>query len=414
MSDDANTIIFPDPSTLPVPSHVDAAVIKPFPYRMGPPTTDVPHSYIAAIHEGPPIIWVPGAFMGIQGAWVPRRMEDLRAIYLDNDHFSTRDFAPFAQLIGETWTLVPAETDPPLHTVLRSAINPLFIPRKMAALEGNVRRYARESIAAFRDAGACELMKDFAFEFPIRVFLDLMGMPQSQMAQFLAWEHALMHERNFAAIIRASREVTDYLREEISDRRKNPKDDFITFGVNAEADGSRLTEDQLMGFCFNLFVGGLDTVSTNIGLQFRHLAEHQDHQDLLRQGPELIPDAIEEFMRAYAAVATTRTCIEQIEIGGVTMMPGDRILMATYLANRDPEAFPDPEEVQLDRRPRHVGFGFGAHMCIGMHLAKREMRVAMEEFLAAIPTFRVKEGVEVQSYLSAMISPVELPLTWSG
>lgn len=395
-----------------LPAHVPADVVRPFPFRLGPTTFDQPHGLIAEIHEGPPIIWAEGAWMGFQRAWVPRRMADMRAIYMDNVRFSTREFAPFAMLIGESWTLVPAETDPPLHSALRSAINPLFTPRKMAALEDKVRHYARDAIARFRDAGACELMSDFAFEFPIRVFLELMGLPQSQMNQFLAWEHKLLHERNLDALIEATKEIVAYLRSEIRDRRLRPRDDFISYGVKVEADGKPLTEDQLMGFCFNLFVGGLDTVSTNIGLQFRHLAERQDHQTLLRDNPGMIGDAVEEMMRAYAAVSTSRMCIEQVEIGGVTIMPGDRVLMPTYLANRDPEAFADPQEIRFDRKPRHVTFGYGAHMCIGMHLAKREMRVAIEEFLAAIPQFAIPADTRIESYLSAMISPVTLPLVW--
>ena len=117
-------------------------------------------------------------------------------------------------------------------------------------------------------------------------------------------------------------------------------------------------------------------------------------------------------MRAYASSVTPRTCVREVEIGGVTMRPGDRVLMATFLGDRDPEEFADPDEVVLDRKPRHVGFGFGPHMCIGMHLAKREMRIAIEEFLSEIPPFRVAPGVQVESWLGGMITPIALPLVW--
>ena len=179
-----------------------------------------------------------------------------------------------------------------------------------------------------------------------------------------------------------------------------------------EAEGERLTDDQIMGFCFGLFLGGLDTVSTNIGHQFRHLAEHPDDQALLRREPERIPNAIEEMMRAYAAVATPRRCIKEYRIGDVTIQPGDLVLMSTFLAGRDPEAFENPGEVDFDRKPRHVSFGYGAHTCIGMHLAKREMRIALEEFLSAIPQFRIAPGATVESWLGGMIAPVALPLAW--
>jgi cytochrome P450 len=131
----------------------------------------------------------------------------------------------------------------------------------------------------------------------------------------------------------------------------------------------------------------------------------------LRDNAKQIPHAIDEMMRAYAAVTTFRTCTKETEFGGVKMMPGDKVAVHTTLAGRDPEAFPNPGEVRFDRNPRHVSFGFGPHMCIGMHLAKREMRVAIEEFVARIPQFSLKSGHEIEYHLG-MIQPVTLPLVW--
>ena len=393
-----------------VPAHIPADMVRPFPFFVGARTSENPHSLIAAVHENPPVFW--GEMTSIGSAWVPRRMQELRQIYLDTENFSVGGGSHFASMIGETWVNVPSEIDPPLHTTLRSAINPLFIPKRMAALDERVRHYARSAIARFKQRGNCELMQEFAFEFPIRVFLELMGLPQEDMEQCLEWEHSLLHATSLEQAQDATRGVTRYLREHIETRRKQPTGDFISYGIALEAGGRKLTEDELMGFCFNLFVGGLDTVSTNIGHQFRHLAERPDHQTFLRDNPGQIDAAIEEFMRAYASSVTPRTCVREVEIGGVTMRPGDRVLMATFLGDRDPEEFADPDEVVLDRKPRHVGFGFGPHMCIGMHLAKREMRIAIEEFLSEIPPFRVAPGVQVESWLGGMITPIALPLVW--
>jgi cytochrome P450 len=177
-------------------------------------------------------------------------------------------------------------------------------------------------------------------------------------------------------------------------------------------DGRNLTDDELVGFCFNLFIGGLDTVSTNMGMQMRHLAETPEHQALLRANPELIPDAVNELMRAYAAVSMIRTCVKEAVVCGVTIRPGDKVLLPTYLAGRDPEAFDRPDEVILDRKPRHVSFGYGPHLCIGMHLARRELRIALEEFLGNIPDFWIEPGAEIESYLATIIQPVTLPLVW--
>ncbi|MCC6482136.1 MAG: cytochrome P450, partial [Sphingomonadaceae bacterium] len=195
------------------------------------------------------------------------------------------------------------------------------------------------------------------------------------------------------------------------DRRKAPRDDIISYALGVEVEGRKLNDDELVGFSFNLFIGGLDTVSTNMGLQFLHLARNPQDQQYLRDNPKEIPHAIDEMMRAYAAVTTFRTCTKETEFGGVKMMPGDKVAVHTTLAGRDPEEFPEPGEVRLGRNPRHVSFGFGPHMCVGMHLAKREMRIAIEEFVQRIPQFSVKPGHEVEYHLG-MIQPVTLPLVW--
>jgi cytochrome P450 len=198
----------------------------------------------------------------------------------------------------------------------------------------------------------------------------------------------------------------------MAERRKNPRDDFVSFGIAAESNGRRFTDDELMGFCFNLFLGGLDTVSTNMGWQFRHLAEHPEHQALLRNDPQKIPLALEELLRAYAAVTTVRRCVKPVVIGGIQLMPGDMATLSTPLANHDPEAFVDPEVVRLDRNPRHITFGTGIHRCLGAPLARRELVIAMEEVLLALPQFSIKPGAEIRTTVGHIIQPQTLPLVW--
>ena len=145
---------------------------------------------------------------------------------------------------------------------------------------------------------------------------------------------------------------------------------------------------------------------------FRHLAEFPQDQDFLRENPQSIPDAIDEMMRAYAAVTTMRLCTQDIQIGGVAMKQGDLVMMPTHLAANDPEAFANPETVDFARKPRHVSFGYGPHLCIGMHLARREMRIAMEEALAILPKFSIPPGARIDSFCSGIIGPLTLPLVW--
>jgi hypothetical protein len=171
------------------------------------------------IHEGPAVFCADDAFHGISGAWVPRRVADLQRVYFDKEHFTARRMTPFARLIGDEWMLLPAEADKPLHALLREVINPLFTPTRMAALEDKVRGYARASVQGLRDRGGCEFLRDFCFEFPIKIFLELMGMPQQRTAEFLVWKNKLLHSTDMDETVQTTRLVVAYLRQEIADRR---------------------------------------------------------------------------------------------------------------------------------------------------------------------------------------------------
>lgn len=398
----------PDPV---IPAHVPANLVRPFPYMFGTTTQADPFGdWAPAVHEGPAIFYAPHAYPGFTPAWIVRRVEDLRKIYMDTATFSSKDFSPYSKMVGDTWTNLPVEFDPPQHGKYRAFINPLFTPSAMAKLEDRIRGYAVDYIESFRERGSCEFMADFAFEFPIKVFLELMDFPLSNTAQFLEWETGLLHEMDMK-MADATRNVVAFLRDQIAYRRKNPGTDIISYALGVEVEGQKLNDDELVGFAFNLFIGGLDTVSTNMGLHFLHLARNPADQQFLKDNPQRIQHAIDEMMRAYAAVTTFRTCTKETEIGGVKMMPGDKVAMSTTLAGRDPEEFPEPDAIRFDRNPRHVSFGFGPHMCVGMHLARREMRIAIEEFLKRIPQFSVEAGHTVEYHLG-MIQPVKLPLVW--
>ncbi len=397
-----------------VPAHVPSELVcEDYPFIMGGQTAQNPfNSMVPALHDGPDLIYSTNFYPGFQPAWIPRRLKTLQTLYMDTEHFSSEAFSPFPMLIGENWSLVPVEIDPPAHSMYRTLLNPLFTPARMRALEDRVREAARDTIAQFKDSDECEFMSAFALRFPIIVFLDLMGLPRDRMEQFLEWEFMLLHSLDIEDVAKGTRLSVDYLREVIEDRRKNPGDDLVSFAVTAAVEGRKLNDDELIGLCFNLFIGGLDTVSTNIAWQIRHLAEHPEDQRRLRADPSLIPAAVEEMYRRYAAVTTFRTCIKQTSLHGVTIMPGDKIAMPTTLANTDPAAWDRPFDVDFDRTPRHITFAYGIHRCIGAPLARRESVMAIEELLAAIPEFRVAEGEDLITELGPILQPKNLPLVW--
>lgn len=401
-------------SSLEIPSHVPKELVRDdYPFAMGLTTTENPFKkMVAELHQGPDIIYATNGYPIDLPTWIPRKREHIQAIYLDEEHFSTENLSPFPMLSGGNWKVTPIEVDPPNHMGYRRFLNPLFTPKRLASLDDKVRQTARNFIAQFKDKGECDFMEEFSTKFPIAVFLDLMDFPQERMAQFMEWERMLLHSTDFEGIISGTQQVIAYLQGVIEERKQNPGDDIISQALQYQMDGRKLNDDELLGLCFNLYIGGLDTVTTNTGWQVRHLAEHPKDQQRLREDPSLITNAVESMYRRYAAVTTFRTCTKQVTVGDVTFMPGDKVSVSTTLANNDPSHWDKPDQVDITTPPRHLTFGFGVHRCVGAVLARRESVVAIEELLAAIPEFGIKEGAELKTALGPIIQPVNLPLSW--
>ncbi len=397
-----------------IPSHVPPDLVRTFPLTLGSLTSSDPYKrMIHDIHRCyPPVFWVPDVYPGGTPAWVVRRFSDLRAIYADDVHFSVKGFAPFAMFIGDSWDLVPAGADAPTHDQYRALLNPLFTPVALKKLETKVAEVAQHLIDGFKNKGAADFREVFAVPFPVSIVLDLLDLPQERMAEFMLWEHMLLHDMNIENIKQATRNVVGLFREVMKERRANPGDDLVSFALNAKIGDRGLTDDEVIGFCFNLFIGGLDTVTTNLCWQYRYLAEHPEQQAKLRANPALIPDAIQEMLRYYSPASTFRTVIKEIEMGGVTFKVGDKVMVCTTLGSNDPEQFENPEEVRFDRRATSLAFGSGIHHCLGHHLARRELTVAMQKLLAELPPFRLDPQAEILTDLGGVIQPRSVPLIW--
>jgi cytochrome P450 len=397
----------------PIPSHVPPDLVRTYPFRRGKVSERRAEEIVDEIHATyPPAFFVQDLYPGKSG-WIFRRAEDIRSIFMDIEHFSLRGTSPFGPLSGGDWHMVPNEATNDKHIFYRSVINPLLAPKRMAALEDELRDVARSYISKFADRGHCDLIVEFTLEFPIKVFLKLIGLPLEQAPMFLAWEEGLIKAPNLEKMGVAANAVVDYMKEAIADRKKNPSDDLISHAIQAEVRGKRLDDSEIIGLCFTLFIGGLDTVSSHMGRQFLYLAEHPELQQQLRENPELIPAAIDELMRAFGSVSTAaRVCTKEQTVAGVLVKPGDRIHLSTPLAGRDPEAYENPGEVRLDRKPQHVSFGHGPHLCVGIHLAKRELRIGMEEMLRMVPQFRVAPDAKIITDIGSVVQLLELPLVW--
>ncbi|MGQ0534381.1 MAG: cytochrome P450 [Caulobacteraceae bacterium] len=403
-----------------IPEHVPQELVRPaqeFSAAAGPAGTGgkCPYERLSEMHGGPPIVYTAPTigFFGTPGSWLLTKAKHIRAVLQQPDVFSSKGIAGFSRLVGESWDLIPLELDPPEHGKFRALMNSIFAPAKISAMEDGVRARAIALIDAVSGKCECEFVEAFGRPFPVSIFMQLMGLPDEEMQQLNEWEHGLLHSGTLDERLAAAHGFLNYLRELIAARRREPTNDLTTFAIQAEVDGRALTDDEVMGMCYLLVVAGLDTVAASLGLHFRHLAQNPEDQARLRASPALIPSAVEELLRRYATVTTSRFATQDVEIGGIKMMKGDRVTCSTMLASLDPDEFDRSMDVDISRSPnRHVAFSYGPHRCIGSHLARRELTIAMEEWLKRVPPFRTKGGVDVPVKLGGLLGVDCLPLEW--
>jgi len=402
------------------PAHVPPELVRDFSYWTSPgmapgPNAD-PHAAFRQFRDGPRVFYAMSdenfAYLGAPGMWVFTRAADMREALQQANLFSSYKMT-FSPLIGESWRMVPVELDPPLHSQFRMMLNPLFSPKRMNAMKDGIRARAVSLIEGFRARGECEFIEEFARPFPVTIFLQFVGLSDERREEFQQWGRDLLHGRDLETRAGGVRSITNYMRELIADRRQHPKDDFITFILNGEVDGRPLTEDEVLGCAFLVFVAGLDTVAATLSFLFLHLARHPEHQAELRAHPDRIPNAVEELIRVYGILPMTRVVTRDVEFAGVQMKTGDLINCPPQLANIDPREMERPDEIDFTRTDQqHMGFAFGPHRCIGSHLARLELQIAFEETLARLSPFRIKEGTAPIVHAGGVWGADELHLAW--
>jgi cytochrome P450 len=401
--------------TEPLPAHVPAEKAMRLPFFGREIVKDCPQeTMIPEMHRTlGPITYVTNIFPGDKPGWLLTGYEDTMAMLRNVDDFTKNGMGQWSQSIGENWLVVPTEVDPPVHTHYRKALNPSFSPQKMAAMKEDLRKRATNLIEKFQGRGECDFVNEFSERYPIYIVLDLLGLPQDRMAEFLAWEKAMLHSNDWSVRSEGVRNAVDYLKGEIADRRETPRDDYISkiFDLEVE-DGRKWNDEEVLGHCFNLFLGGLDTVTTMLGNSFAWLARHPEQQQELRDNPDRIVLAVEEFLRVFGPVTAFRIATKELELHGQKIMPGEYVSVCTPVTNQDPKMHENPSEVRFDRKAPHIALGGGIHKCLGMHLARFELQVAVEEFLKAIPSFRVKDGFELGYFVGNITFVPALELQW--
>jgi cytochrome P450 len=396
-----------------VPAHVPEALVRPFVMEPVVEPNGCPYAAAqAGLPRELPIFWNP-ADQRRGGTWVVTGAEETRFVFGNPQLFTSKAQTGFAQLVGESWDMIPLELDPPHHTRFRQLLNPWLSPPAIRKMGAGIRERAVELIESFKDMGECEFVDAFGRPFPITITLQFMGLPLQNMSQYVEWEYGLLHSPDLGTRMEAAVQIRDHLRDVIAARREAPSDDFFSFIVHAEVDGKPLSDDEILGILYLLFVGGLDTVTSTLGIFFRHLAEHHDLQQRLRENPAMIPKTVEELLRRFSAPMPARQCVADTRIGDALIKAGDWVTCPLSFGSTDPREFDHPNKVDLDRKtPRHLAFGFGPHFCIGSHLARLELVIALEEWLTRIPMWQVKPGSTVESQTVAILSLTHLKLAW--
>jgi cytochrome P450 len=351
------------------------------------------------------------------------RYEEIHQVLTDPKTFSSypnnlvtpADFGKF----------IPLELDPPEHTAYRQVLQPLFSPQRMKKLSDDIRTVVNGLIDEFAPKGRAEFISEFAHELPARIFLALMDWPLEDAPLFTEATDVVLFgkpggtpEESDQARIAAGLTVAGYFQQVIEDRRSNPRGDATSTLINTEVelpDGARVLEDQeLILMFYLLLMGGLHTVQGSLAWAIVHLVNNPSQRDLIIADPAVIPRAVEEILRIEAAVAAGRRATRDVEVGGVSIAEGDQLLLMLCSANRDPDAFPHPNDFDINRSPnRHLSFGAGVHRCLGSHLGRIELTIALEELHRRIPDYQLVESDPPVFHSTQVRGCLRMPITFT-
>jgi len=393
------------------PAHVPADLVRDFDiYRL--PGLESGHS--ADVHAlwkrvqdaNPSIFWSDHH----GGHWVLTRYAEIERLLMEHATFSSAEpFLPRGMLPLQ----IPEQLDPPDHGAFRRLLMPAFAPANLAKVTERAREAAIEIIERLAPQGRCEFVSEFAGVMPIIAFLTLIDLPQEDFAYLRSVAVVMSCPANPGARA-AWEEMSVYVRKQIALREAEPRDDFISSLIVGRVKGRPLTPDELFSICLLIVGGGLDTVVSMTSFAAAWLAQHPESRRQLIDSPDLVGNAVEEIARRFGTSNLARICRKDVALGGVAMREGDMVLGLFPLAGLDETVNEDPMTLDFARRrPRHLAFGTGPHTCIGNTLAKREIRIFLEEWLKRIPDFELEPGTLPQITTGIVNSVGELHLRWT-
>jgi cytochrome P450 len=356
-----------------------------------------------------------------QGYWVFTRHEAVQDVYKRQDLFSSESITAWEP--NPEYRFIPTQVDAPDHVKYRRIVNPWFSPRSMEEAEGLVRDIARKYVANVAPAGGCDFVSTFAMEYPTEVFLAVIGADQTMTEQFVSWVEDFF--KGFGGdvdgvepMLAALAAIRGYWEQALEERRHEPQPrdgDLASHILHSTIDDRPLTDAEMLDMLVVLVLAGLDTTRGTLGYIFRHLADHPEDRRRLIDEPELVPYFVEEAVRYYTIIfGDGRKVTRNVEFHGASLKKGDMVYGLVAGANRDPRFWERADEFVIDRKKNnHFGFASGPHRCLGMHLARRELQVAVEEWLKVIPDFRVAtDETLMERGGGSMTTLLTLPLAW--
>ena len=397
-----------------IPDHVPAELVLDIGHLFSPEFLADPYEYYPALHDRcPPLFYSPSSIGGGGGGWVTINHATAFHALRNAEYFQTGQVNVFSREEANWYHMIPQEIEPPEHRKYRNILDPMLTPVAVKRLADDIRGLANQLIDEIIDKGECEFTEEFARPLPVSVFLKFMGLPLDKRDLFVRWVVKLIQVMGGPDAEPVMREIEAYLSGVIDEKRVTPDDGAISRIVHGEIDGRALEEREVLGFTFFLFVAGIDTVYAAMNNIWLWLARNPQRRLEMIANPDQIDAQLEELLRIFGVTFSGRELIKDLQLGGVTMKKGERLFCILPACNYDPEVFENPREVQFNRlRKPILTFTGGIHACMGAHLARLEMKIALQEWLRRIPEFEVKPSTSITYSPSGVIGPDALSLRW--
>ena len=382
---------------------------------MDPEMAAHPQPMYKLLRDSSPVMRVPGA-----GVVLSKRA-DIEEAFRHPEVFSSNWDAVD---LSNVRPLIPLQIDPPDHVKYRRILDPLFGPKQVAGLEPDIVALVHDLIDRFVDDGECDFAQQFSIPLPSQVFLTLMGLPLEDLPLFLKIKDGIIRPDQVLGMTRdqpevkqyqegVAQQIYDYFNAVLDERETERRNDLLSRFLDAEVDGHSLTREDILDICFLFLIAGLDTVTSSLDCFFGYLATHPEQRQRIVDDEAVIPNVIEELLRwETPVIGVARVAVTDTELGGCPIHKGEQVSIILGSANTDESEFPDADVVDFGRETnRHLAFGGGIHRCLGSHLARLELRVALREWHRRIPEYAVTDG-ETLIYTPAIRSIEHFPMVF--